>query len=254
MKKILVILFTLFSVSLFAQDIYIPDRPGYTYNAQAIGHKNFDVEMGFGYAYQSYETRSDLFYNTTAIRYGAFKFLELRGEIDYGSIKSKNANAIGIMGGILGAKIPIHINDSILQIGLIGSCYLPHFGETDFQYPKSSPQVTLALQKSLGKVTFFGNVGGMWNGINPMSDTYFVDFQETASVSAYYFPSSLGIFIESWHRFSKNNPSYNNFDCGLVYIFSDNFMCDFSIGLNYKEGSDDSFINFGLAWRVLNKQ
>lgn len=254
MKKLLVILFTLFSVSIFSQDLYIPDRPGYTYNAQTVGHKNIDVGMGFGYAYQHYNERTDLYYNTTAFRYGAFKFMEIKGEIDFGNLDSKSFNSKGIMGGMLGAKFPIHINDSIVQIGLVGTCYLPNFGEDAFQYPNASPQITLALQKNLGKISVFGNVGGVWNGINPMSDTYFVDFQEIASVSVYYFPSKLGLFIESWHKFSKGNPSYNNFDGGLVYIISDDLVCDFSVGLNYKEWNDDSFVNVGISWRILNNE
>lgn len=95
MKKLLIFLFALiFSASIFAQDtikesIYIPDRPGYTANANLIGLHQMDIEMGFGYNYVNCGDVNNIFYNTTYFRYGIFKHLEIRAGIDFGEISTQ---------------------------------------------------------------------------------------------------------------------------------------------------------------------
>ena len=247
MKKIcLTFMVILFSILSFSQDIYIPDRPGYTYNAKLVGLHQMDLEMGFGYNYTKYDdVKSNLFYNTTAIRYGAFKHLEFRYQMDFGSINS-DVNDAGLKGISVGVKVPIFTNDSIINVAIVGNCYLPNIGRPVFQIPEYSPSVTLAIQKSLGKFILFGNSGIFWDGFNPYA-------QGTASFAIYYFPTKVGFFVETFCMYSDRNGPMNCGDFGLVWNITDDFIFDFSCGLNYVKGIDNSFVNSGLSWRIPNK-
>ena len=247
MKKIVITLtLVLFSTFLFSQDeIYIPDRPGYTYNSHLVGEHQMDLEMGFGYTNNFYGVKSDIFYQTTAIRYGAFKFLEFRYQMDFGSINSDPTQS-GVKGASIGAKVPIYVNDSIISIAIVGTCYLPNLGKPIFQTPEYSPSVILALQKSFGKFSLLGNSGILWDGVNPYA-------QGTASLALYYFPSKFGFFVETFCLYSDKNSSQNCGDLGVLFCLTDNLIWDLSGGLNYVGGFDNFFINSGISWRIPNK-
>jgi len=243
MRKLITILLVLFSTVIFAQDdIYIPDRPGFTYNTHLVGLHQMDVEFGFGYSYLLGDRR---FYNTTAIRYGAFKFLEFRYQMDFGNVTNdSNLNLSGIERATIGVKLPIYTNDKILSVAIVGSTYLPTLGywaTTEF-----APSLTLALQKSFGKCLLLGNSGIMWDGIDPRG-------KGTASLALYYFPTKFGFFIETFCMYSNYSTSLNLFDFGMVYCVTDDLMLDLSAGMNYVDTWDDAFINCGLAWRIPNK-
>jgi len=247
MRKLITILLVLFSTAIFAQsDIYMPDRPGFTYNTHLVGLHQMDLEFGFGYQYMNFGDKTNIFYNTTAIRYGAFKWLEFRYQMDFGNVSSPTINEAGVRGASIGMKFPIYTNDSILSIALVTACYLPNIGKPYFAVPNYAPSVTLALQKSFGNFLLLGNSGVMWNGIDPFA-------YGTASVALYYFPTKFGYFIETFCMYSDRTEPLNIADFGFVYSITDNIIMDFSVGLNYVTGFDDCFINAGLAWRIPNK-
>ena len=247
MKKIsITILLVMFYSLLSAQDSYYPDRPGYSYFTHLVGLHQMDVEMGYGYNYTNYGEKSNLFYNTNVIRYGAFKFLEFRYQIDFGGVSTPSISQSGVKGVLVGAKVPIYTNDSIISIGIIGNCYLPNLGKPYFAIPNYSPSVILALQKSIGKFILVGNSGVLWDGINPYS-------QGTASFAIWYIPSKFGCFAETMCLYSNKNSPMNCGDVGVVYYLTDNIVADFSCGLNYVSGLNNFFVNSGISWRIPNK-
>lgn len=236
----------MFGTLLFSQDIYYPDRPGFTYNSHLVGLHQMDLEMGFGYQYMNFGDKTNIFYNTTAIRYGAFKWLEFRYEIDFGNVSTPTMNESGVKGASIGMKFPIYTNDSIISVALVTACYLPNIGKPFFVLPNYSPSITLALQKSIGKFTLLGNSGVVWDGINPYA-------QGVASVALYYFPSRFGCFVETFCLYSDRNSPLNIADFGFLYCVTDDLIVDLSAGANYVSGLDDCFINAGIAWRIPNK-
>lgn len=237
---------------IFSQDIYIPDRPGYTYNSHLIGLHQIDVELGFGYNYMNFGEKTNVFYNTTAIRYGAFKHLEFRYEIDFGSIYTPSFNQSGVKGVTVGFKTPIYTNDSIISVAIIGGCYLPNIGVPYFTIPDYSPSLTLALQKSIGKFVILGNTGVVWNGFGP--DGIPVNYgQGYSSLAIYYFPSRFGCFVETYCMYSTKTNPMNCGDAGILYCITDDIIWDFSFGLNYVSGLNNSFVNSGISWRIPNK-
>lgn len=262
MKKFFTLIILMcFTSTVFSQDIYIPDRPGFTYNARLVGFHQMDLEMGFGYNYMKGnfiggpDEKTNIFYNTTAIRYGAFKHLEFRYEIDFGSVTTPTWNQSGIKGMTFGFKTPIYSVDSIINVAIVGGCYLPNIDVSVknprdtvsfFPIPNYSPSLTLAVQKFIGKVILFGNSGVMWDGVNPYP-------KGTASFALYYFPSKFGMFVETYCIYSGKSSPVNGGDLGFLYCVTDDLVVDISGGIDYTLGFDNSFINCGISWRIPNK-
>ena len=259
MKKLLAILFVLFStVAVYAQkdtdtteSIYIPDRPGYTYNAHLVGLHRMDVELGFGYNYQNYFEKTNIFYNTTYFRYGAFKWLEFRYGVEFGSIATPTYNVYGVRGVNIGFKIPILVDVKYApEIAIIATTSLPNIGPNPadttqgFAIPNYAPSVNLALQKCFfDKLVLFGNTGFFYDGFNPY-------IQYNSSLAAYLFVSQkCAVFVETMVMYSNGHAPNNMGDAGLVYYITDNIQWDLSFGVNYVKGLDNSFVNSGISWR-----
>lgn len=140
MKKILsVILLALLGIATYAQTdscetAYIPDHPGYTYNAHNVGLHRMDIEIGLGYG-NPYNLpwlnkKDGMFYNTTYVRYGVFKHLEFRFGFELGYDPKKDIK--GLSGFNVGAKVPIISNlKNAPDIAILATTYIPKTGKLD---------------------------------------------------------------------------------------------------------------------------
>jgi len=246
MKKIFITLVVvMISTLLLAQsDVYFPDRPGYTYNAKLVGLHRADVEVGFGYNFTNYGEKSNLFYNTTAVRFGMFKHLELRYEIDFGDLSTPSVNSSGVKGMIIGVKAPI-IDDLkyFPDVAIIGTVALPNLGKPEFLIPNYAPSFTLVLQKIIGKFALFGNSSVFWDGINLYA-------KGSASFALYYIPGKFGMFAETYCIYSDRTYPVNVGDCGVIYCITNDLIVDLSGGIDYNVGFDNFFVNCGIGWRL----
>jgi hypothetical protein len=264
MKKLtLSILFTIFSIFLFAQTditetIYIPDHPGYTYNARLVGVYQGDIEfaVGYGNPYNLHwlNKNKGMIYNTTYVRYGISKHLEFRFGLEFGSIPQDNI--YGLSGFNIGFKCPI-ITDKpkFPDIAIIATTFIPQAGveEIGGQFSHYAPNITLAIQKCyFDRLVLFGNVGIYYDGFD-------TKIQYNVSFAPYFFiTDNWGIFIESASRFTGGweNEDWNNdkslwlWDAGVVYYITPNLQWDFSFGTNYRTGMENAFVNTGICWRI----
>ncbi len=260
-KLFLAILTVLFSTVLFGQSdtcetIYIPDRPGYTYNAKLVGLHQMDIEMGFGFnyfnnvSYINNGAKTNVFYNTNYIRYGAFKWLEFRYGVEFGNMNWSDSTGTftntGVRGVNVGFKIPLLADKKYApDIAIVATTYLPVVGIPEFRYPDFAPSVNLAVQKCFfDKLVLFGNAGFFYNGFDPR-------MQYNASLAAYFFITpKFAIFAETMVMYADWTAPSNMGDAGCVFYITDNIQWDLSFGVNYVSGLDNSFVNSGISWRV----
>lgn len=268
MKKILaVILFVLFSIPTFAQcdtdsteSFYIPDHPGYTYNAHLVGNQRMDVEVGIGYGnpynLDRFNKKTGMIYNTTYFRYGAFKHLELRFGFEFGDIPSSNTKGFSAFN--VGIKVPI-ITDvkNVPDIAIVATTYVPSTGKDEVggNFTYYAPNVTLVLQKGFfDKLFILGNGGVYWDGFDTR-------IKYNASIAAYFYVlPKWGLFAETAVKCSTyGSPTNlwdfptNLWDFGTTVYITDNLEWDLSAGTNYVTGLDNAFINTGICWRLPNK-
>jgi len=254
MKKILILL--LISTNLYSQD-YVPDRPGICNSPYLVGLHQIDFESGIGY---NYYAPDNVFYNTYLFRYGMFKHLEIRGDIDFGFTHSiNNTNYSGVKAITLGVKIPIINNIKYLpDVGLMGGIMLPNINKayTPIDY---LPAITLLLSKNIKNITIASNVGIFWDGHDNSEDFFIINpysidnsAQFSYSIMIGYSIKKLQFFVETY-GFMSNSKPYSGCDGGISYFLTPELQMDFSIGLNYIIGLNNSFIGAGIAWRIPNK-
>lgn len=266
MKKIITLLMMLFITTLLfsqndttciqiqKQEPYFPDRPGMSANARLVGLHSTDYETSFGYT-TNYNLNT--FYNTNLIRFGLYKFLELRIGMDFGYLPKEDPEIIGLKALSFGVKIPI-VKDLkwLPDIAILGQVYLPDIGKPVFATPLYAPQATLLLQKGWGNYLLIGNVGFFYDGYNPYAQGMY------SLAFLYSFSPKLGVFIESYTFFSgKTEPVYFG-DMGLSYFLNKNLEIDMSFGNKYVLDFKDPqllfvynpfYINCGLAWKIPHK-
>lgn len=264
-KVILTIILVIIGVVAFAQTdttetIYIPDRPGYTYNAHLVGLHQMDIEMGFGYnymknvGYMNNGAKTNIFYNTDYIRYGAFKWLEFRYGVEFGSMSPDSIGGYSTTNGVrginVGFKIPILCDVKYApDIAIVATTYLPNIGKPCFAYTNYAPSLNLALQKCFfDRLVLFGNAGLYFDGFSQINTT---TINYNASLAAYFFiTQKFAIFAETMVMYNPRTAPNNMFDGGCVYYITDNIQWDLSFGANYVSGLDNSFINSGISWRI----
>jgi hypothetical protein len=257
MKKIiLLVLFAIFSTTIFAQtdtceSLYIPDHPGYTYNARLVGVHRGDIEFGFGYGdpYNILDKETGMIYNTTYVRYGITKHLEFRFGLEFAGIPK--TGVYGLSAFNVGVKVPI-ITDvkNAPDVAIIVTTYIPATGsiEVGGQFPHYAPNYTLALQKCFfNKLVLFGNTGIFYDGFDTRP-------QYNASIAPYFFiTDNWAVFAETVCRFNSWKEPTNLWDVGTIYYINSNLQWDFSFGTNYVTGIDHAFVNSGICWRIKEK-
>jgi hypothetical protein len=227
------------------ESLYIPDHPGYTYNALLVGLHRIDVEVGLGYGDPLYFDKN-MIYTTTYFRYGAFKHLEFRYGFELGYMP--DSINFGISGVNVGFKIPIISDYQYLpDIAIIANTYLPNLGVEEFSFPNYSPSLNLAIQKCFfDKLILFANTGLYYDGFNPQ-------IKFNASFATYFFITpKYALFVETLCKFSNTNKPNNMADGGMIYYITDNIQLDLSFGANYVTGFNNFFINTGFNWRLPN--
>jgi len=262
-QKILsfLVLFML-SVASFAQNgtmtyPYTADRPGYSNSPYLVGLHQLAIESGFGCNLTETPT-SKTFYNQNLFRYGMFKHLEFRAQIDFGATSS-DTSFYGVKTINLGFKIPIIRGYKYLpDIGILGTVALPKVGNLLYSSSDYTPALTLLLQKNFSNFSLGCNAGVFWDShtiyedspfINPYSTGHYI--QGSFSLIASYAIQNVSIFAESYEFYSVKTNPYIAFDMGFAYSILPKLQFDISVGSNLK--LDNSFVAIGIAWRIPNK-
>lgn len=257
MKKLIAIILTVLTLGVFSQDttqsLYIPDHPGYAYNARLVGLHMADVEFAMGYGnpfnLPNLDRNKGMVYNTTYFRYGAFKHLEFRAGFESGWIPKDNV--YGFSGFNFGVKIPI-ITDvkNAPDIAIVATTYVPQTGVDSVggQFPHYAPNATLVLQYCFfDRLVLFGNGGIFYDGFDTR-------MQYSAAFAAYYFfKPNWAFFGETYCRFNTWGNPTNLWDSGILCYINDNLQWDLSFGTNYVTGLDNAFVNSGISWRITGK-
>jgi hypothetical protein len=236
------IIILLFPILLFSQS-FSPDRPGFSNGAYSVGLHRTDYESGWGYnGFGCYPINQ--LCNTNLFRFGMYKHLEFRFGTDFGDLLT-NSQIAGIKALYFGVKIPIIQDIKYLpDIAILGMLNLPNIGKPEFSIPDHSPQGSLILQKGFGKFTVLGNVGILYDGINPYSQGFY------CINLGYSITSKFGSFIESYSFFSSKTSPFIYGDLGFNYFITDDFQFD----LSYGSGMSTVFINCGFSWRIPHKE
>src|SRR5690606_5007127 len=97
-----------------------------------------------------------------------------------------------------------------------------------------APEFRFVMQHTLSdKVSFSYNLGAEWDGEVP--DATFIYTVATGIELTH----SLGMFLELYGFAPENDRAAHNFDAGLTYLLSNDFMLDVSGGFGLTDNAPD---------------
>ncbi len=258
LKQRFLILFFGVSLGLNAQekeavDELITDRPDATESPNTVPLKSLQIETGVYYesfeeAYIKYEL---IGYNTTLLRYGLLKNLELRlgWSFEEGRTTVDGDQLDDITSGfsplLLGMKVEI-IEEKGLRpdIGLLLHLNLPFLASTDYRPETTGANFLFSFAHTISEKSSIGyNIGAQWGDDSPeLSYLY-------SLACGYSFTDKFGVYAEVYGDLPEDNRANHLWDAGLTYLLQNNIQLDTTIGKSFTPGQD-LLLSAGMSIRI----
>lgn len=233
------------------------DRPDATESPTAMPLGFLQIETGFSYdSFKDQAIKNESFtYNTTLLRYGLIKNLELRVGWDFVEGRTTvNGNRLedvtsGFNPLLLGFKTTIAQAQGWLpEIGFLGHLYLPFTAGTDYKPETTGADFMFAFDHTLNEKSSIGyNLGAAWNDDSPEVSYIY------AMAYGYSITDNVGAYAEVYGNLPENNRANHFWDAGLTYLFSNNLQLDASVGSSITKGQD-LLLSAGVSYRIPKKQ
>lgn len=243
-KNILLMWFVLMASYVGAQQIQT-DRPDQTESYFTVPKNYFQIETGYMFEKFSSEDLKRNTYNTTLLRYGLLKSMELRFNIAYideDGIDGNNYSESGI--GNMEVGIKYHVMDqdgAVPALSILFHVVLPAGEEA------LSPEHSEPVFKALGgwelneKSNLSYNVGMTWPSNSEKEQwTYSVAYGHSIV-------HQIGAFVE-FYGYGNSDDSQNMFDMGFTYLLNDHLQFDVSAGANLKGFGKGYFLSGGVSY------
>lgn len=273
MKNSLVVLLLLVSTSLVAQ--IETDRPDFTESPNVVPKGALQIETGFILEndYSAKEQRNckiqlserNFTVNTTLLRYGLTKNIELRLNTNYSISKVGNMNDIlildsthnpnlddieGFQTPFIGFKTNLYKNDK-LSIGFLGHLYIPELASVDFMKAngqKIAPEFLIPLTYDItDKFGIAVQYGLTWDGFTPNPTTSYT------LALGYSITDKLSAYVEPYGFLTNNGDELHLINGGFTYLINDDFQVDLTGGFGLNEAAPDNFVNCGASFLLFNK-
>lgn len=245
-KMLLFFLFTLSFVEAQEKKESIEaDRPDQTETPATVPNGMFQIETGFTYEKPN---GSDEAFATPSVlwKYGVNDHLELRLITEYTIDKTPSLETSGLTPVWIGCKIKISEEKGIIpKTSFIGHIQLPNMASTKYKVDYFAPQFRFTMQHSLSeKLTLSYNLGSEWDGVT--AEPTFIYTLSTG----YSFSEKMGGYLEVFGFAPQQDIATHQFDGGLTYLLSDNFMLDLSSGIGLTENAPDYYVSAGFSFRI----
>lgn len=234
--------------ALAQEDQMVTDRPDQTESAYVVPQGRFQLESGFVY----YKMGSDFDafdYNTSLLRYGLTKGVELRLGVGYIGYRIDDYwdefNVDGFAPIVLGAKVLLtEEQNGLPRIALLGSFALPNTGAEEFQLDNLGVDIRTTMEYTLtAKVSLGANLGVMWSGYSINEDPSVI----YSAVIGYAVNDKMGLFGELFGSLQSDSDDFHSLDMGLTYKVTDTFQLDASTGFGLSDFAPDNFVSFGFS-------
>lgn len=242
------------SFSSFSQDtIKVPglvtDRPTQSESPVIVPAGSFQIETGFIHEFVTSDI-TNTFYNTTLLRYGLVKGLEIRLGMDYlKNIERWNDDTQVITKGFtpvfIGSKIHIAREQGIWpEVAFSAGVGVPKTGAGAFMTSYLAPSLKVIASHTIGRNFSLGyNIVAAWDG-ETAQPTGIYTVSLGMSVSEW-----IGVFIENYAYFKKGLFDFRS-DAGITWLLKRNLQIDMSGGLGLNNKAPNGFISCGISWRV----
>ncbi|MCK7589621.1 transporter [Subsaxibacter sp. CAU 1640] len=234
----------------------ITDRPDATESPTAMPKGFLQVETGS--FYETFEDNSikteSYTYNTTLLRYGLLKNLELRVGWDFveGKTKVDGTTLDDVTSGfsplLLGFKTTIVEEQGCMpEIGFLGHLFLPFTAGTDYKPETTGVDFRFSFAHTLSENSSLSyNLGAAW-GDDSSEASYIYTLAYGHSLT-----EKLGIYGELYGDFPENSKANHLWDAGFTYLVNNNLQLDATVGTSITKGQD-LLLSAGLSFRIPSK-
>ena len=262
-RLILVVCIFLFLYNVKAQEtetlgILITDRPDATESPTVIPRGFLQIETGGFYekGEDSGLKIENYTYNTTLLRYGLLKNVELRvgwdiSKTEFSSeLADDNPDFLSLNGFsplLTGVKIGIAEEKGWLpEIGFLGHIYLPFTASSDYKPETTGVDFRFSFAHTLSnKSAIAYNLGAAWRDDSPEAN------YEYTIAYGYSITDNFGIYTELYGDFPENNKANHLWDAGITYLITDNLQLDATVGSGITDGQD-ILLSAGASIRLPN--
>ena len=248
-KSIFILSLLMAAVICQAQDelpVLSPDRPGYTWGAAVLPHHKVSWENGFGYESTPDGTRTWTL-NSTIVRYGIFKNVELRVGTDFllfdEDRDTKPTFAVAPL--TIGTKLKVYESSSWLpSIGLLVEFKSPHIGSKELLPSHLAPSTYLLFEHEITDWLWVCyNAGLEWDGETAEPQKYL------ALAVGFNITDQLGVFAETYHYLHSKESTHMT-EVGLTWMVSRRLQLDLECDLDLAHLGKGYAFGGGVAWMI----
>lgn len=248
-KSHLLLLIALNTINGWADnDAITPDRPGFSTGTQTVKPNVVNVELGYQYAFNNYDTKpSSHTLPLMVLRTGISENAEFDIQWDGINVDKEEGSPTAHSKADLavGGKYKLIENEQY-NLTLLGVLSLPT-GTAPSTSDSTDPLVGLLWDYSLSdENTLFGTVQASSSQI----DSNRIYDQQFSLGASFAHTESIGSFIEFYTIMPSESSMHDTktIDGGMTYLLSNDIQLDFNVGLGLNRYSSN-FIGFGIATR-----
>lgn len=221
-------------VNLTQAQVINTDRPDQTESSSTVPARSLQIESGMlvGFSEGSTFSERQILAPTTLIRFGLFRFAEIRmlSQVEHFKSISDNKEQLGISDFEIGTKIQLFRKaQSNTEVAVLSHLVIPS-GSTILTNGTEGVISKLSVSHALTEDLGIGyNIGYDYFGAGSGDLTY-------SLALGYSISNKVAIYIEPFGELNNMKKYVSNFDAGFTYLFSDHLQGDFSFGtgLNHK--------------------
>ncbi|WP_116126810.1 transporter [Lewinella sp. IMCC34183] len=224
----------------------VTGRPGQAIGGLTVGRQVYQVQTGLNIGWVGDDPdRVQNFTETTVLRVGLLKHLEVSGVLGVSSVESVTPTGRirerGISNTQIGARYNFLQNDGWRpSLAFQGRALLTAQDEA-FRRDRTGAAFIVSAGWSLTDVVgFTANLNRSWTG----NDTRTTGYVTTLGFSL---SDKWSSFVEMYGALSDDFTT--NFDGGFAYLVSPNVALDASAGWDGNSKLDSYFVNFGISFR-----
>jgi hypothetical protein len=216
------------------------DRPDQTECPFITPKKYVQVENGFNIENSESSVRN-LVFPTSLWKYGINEKLELRLITEL----TKENNTTGIKPITVGFKTSLLEEKGLIpKTSFIGHITTATLGSEDFHTSFLAPAFRFTMQHTLSqKVSLAYNLGTEWNG-ESAQQTYIYTLTTGISLT-----KKLGCYAEVYGFLQEHKDGDHRTDGGFTYLVNNNFILDFSAGINLPNTDPQNYLSLGASYR-----
>lgn len=220
------------------------DRPDQTETPSIVPKGMFQLEAGFSFQ------KNDSFDQTFSLpaslwKYGLNENLEFRLITEFTLDQNYLRDQNGFTPIRIGVKIKLcDEKGAIPKTSFISHISLPNASSSPYKTDFIAPEFRFTMQHSITENLSLGyNLGCEWDGFSK-SPTYIYTLTTGFSLT-----EKLGSYVELFgFAQSKVSPSHN-FDGGMTYLITNNFMVDLSSGIGLTSTAPQYYVALGFSLR-----